>query len=294
TADLAYYFLAAAHRRTVADGAVGLVLPRAVLTAPAAGRLRRRLTLERPPASILAPTDPFLFPGANVFVAAVTLRRSAGAPCRFRRTIDEPGATAAVGDENWWRPMVEGSLAVDASSVAAFGSTLGDAFEIFARMTTAMAYLAAEHVVEDEEGVEGGRLATTGLIDLGGCAWGRRRCRYLGRDFERPIVAASPTLPTVLASRLARVRRPKVVVAGLGKRLEAFLDADGVYCGAVSTFTIVHPRDDLSRLSAACELLNAPAATHRLHAELGANAMGGGSITVSKHFLRMLPWKTVD
>ena len=129
---------------------------------------------------------------------------------------------------------------------------------------------------------------STGLIDPGVCLWGRRRCRYLRRDFERPVVPDDATLPDALLRRLQKVRRPKILVGGLSNRVEAFLDRDGVYCGAVSTYTIVHQRDEPAELERLCRFLNSRAATERLILEMGAHAMGGGRITLTKDFVRRL------
>jgi hypothetical protein len=51
-----------------------------------------------------------------------------------------------------------------------------------------------------------------------------------------------------LQRRLQQARRPKVIVAGLAPRLECFLDAEGDFAGAVSTFAIFHRDDDVPAL----------------------------------------------
>ncbi len=97
-------------------------------------------------------------------------------------------------------------------------------------------------------------------------------------------------MPTELLARLEKIRRPKILVAGLSNRVEAIIDRDGNLVGAVSTFTILHPQDNLDVLTHLCHYLNEPFASHRLQAELGANAMSGGRITLSKLFLAKLPY----
>ena len=47
-----------------------------------------------------------------------------------------------------------------------------------------------------------------------------------------------------LVRRVERSTRPKVLVAGLSKDVEAFFDLAGEYMGAVSTFSIYHAADD--------------------------------------------------
>lgn len=282
TSDLAYYFLALGDRLARPDGAVGFVLPRGVLTSRATEKLRARLLEERPPALIYAPQNPYLFPGANVFVVALALRR--GAKCLGGRDPDQPRLSAVtVHDVNWWAPLIDESPTPPRAR-----KRVADRFEVFASMTTGMAYdlLAA---VTDEPVKDGLRLVTTGLIDPGVCYWGQRVCRYLKQRFEHPSINHLVELPAYLASRLEKVRRPKILVAGLSTRVEAFLDEKGIYCGAISTYTIVHPNDDVLSLRQLCEHLNSKQASKLLQVQLGAHAMGGGRITLTKNFLQQLP-----
>jgi hypothetical protein len=102
-------------------------------------------------------------------------------------------------------------------------------------------------------------------------------------------VRAGAALSATLVRRLAAARRPKVLVAGLSARLECFLDAAGEHVGAVSTYSIRHPADDVAALARLADHLNSDAVTKRFRAELGGAALGGGNITVQKRFLRDLP-----
>ena len=130
---------------------------------------------------------------------------------------------------------------------------------------------------------------TTGLIDPGFCHWGQRRCRYLGRDFDFPGIANHADLTPSLRRRLVRSRRPKILVAGLSKRIECMLDPAGQYVGAVSTYTIVHPADDVAELRRLATHLHSSEIDRQFHDELGANAVGGGDIVMRKQFLREIP-----
>lgn len=282
TSDLAYYFLALGDRLCKPDGAVGFVLPRGVLTSRATEKLRTRLLQERPPVLIYAPQNPYLFPGANVYVVALALRK--GGRCLGGRDPDTPNLfPIQVRDINWWAPLVD-----EAPLQVRSDKTVGDRFEVSASMTTGMAYDVLAAVTDDPK-AKGMKLVTTGLIDPGVCYWGERVCRYLKQRFERPVVDSNVTLPAYTAGRLAKVQRPKVLVAGLSTRIEAFVDVKGEYCGAVSTFTIVHAKDDVLELRRLCDYLNSEEPSRLLQVELGAHAIGGGRITVTKAFLQRLP-----
>jgi hypothetical protein len=291
TADLSYYFLARADQLTRSDGVVGLILPCGFLNARAAQDLRGRLLRQRPPALLYAPTDSGLFGEANVFVVLVVL--GAGGACRGGREL--PFRDLTVWSGNWWQALesidARFPFATTHHSPLTTHHSLGDQFLIQGSMTTGMAYDALPHLVDDGAR-SGARLITTGLIDPFMCKWGQQPCRYLKRVFRHPVLPWTAALPGALAQRLAQVRRPKVLVAGVagpGNRLEAFVDHQGTCCGAVSTFTILHPEDDLAVLERLCRHLHSDGVTRRIVPQLGASALGAGLLTITKAFLRGLP-----
>jgi hypothetical protein len=167
------------------------------------------------------------------------------------------------------------------------GLRLGDLFEVHASMTTGDAYEAVSFV-EDSEAGEGQKLITTGLIDPMKCLWGETKCRYLKKDFRFPRLSVTPDMPSSLIRRLNGSQRPKVIAAGLGNRIEAFCDAEGKCIGAVSTYSIYDREDDATRLRQLSCLLCNPKTSEQFRKELGANALGGGSITVRKEWLQDL------
>lgn len=296
TADLAYYFLALADQLTMPAGAIGFVLPRAVLNTGAAKSLRQRLLASRPPVMIHAPSDPFLFRDANIFVTSLVLKGGQGGSCLVSQDMPASGESprfhpTAIENENWWSPL----LGDRDESVRTSKKTIEQCFELWGSMTTGMAYDLQPFIKEESdlprrhEEPPFLRLITTGLIDPGECLWGEKECRYLKQRFDRPVIDERDDLLPTLQTRLARVRRPKILVGGLSTRVEAFLDREGICAGAVSTYTIVQPEDDLAALERLCQYLNSDFVSSRLQHELGATALGGGRITITKDFLRRLP-----
>lgn len=265
TADLAFEFLAMAHQSIRQGGRIGFVLPRAVLNASSAERLRRELN----PRLILTPAQANYFSGASVFVALVVT--GPAGPC-----LTESGEVEA-GDSNWWRLAVGGEE-------QKFGKPLSDCFEVSASMTTADAYSILPLITEGGKGL---KLITTGLIDPDENFWGVRPCRFLGRTFSYPMLIPD-LLSGSLAERARRARRPKILIAGLSKRIEAILDPSGETLGSVSTYSVFHPEDDLEALRSLLNFLHTEGASMAFRSELGANALGGGSITLTKAFLKNL------
>ncbi len=310
TADLAYYFLArAAQLVAPGRGRVGLVMPRNMLNATALHEWRRTLAARHGlrPEYMYAPAHGTFFAGADIHICLLTL--GPGSRCRVSDAPQpNPPASAAwhegrVGEEeaNWWAaftrilsgdepPATEQGTASVAHSTAT-SVTLESRFEVRASMTAPEAYELRPLLCDAEHG-DGQRLHTTGLIDPGTSHWGRRTCRYLKRTYQHPRVqrsSATEPLSRSLQRRLAEGTRPKLLVAGLSRVVECWFDRHGLALGAVSTYTITHPEDDVAALAALETYLNSAPVTQRFQRELGGNAMSGGNITVTKAWLKCLP-----
>ncbi len=280
-ADLAYYFVARSHEVVRPDGTIGLILPRAFLNAPAADSLRQRLLEERPPTTIFCPEDAHLFHATNVRITALVL--GGGSVCVGGSRL--PLRPWKVCSCNWWQPLTRAKPSLKPTE------RLHERFEVIASMTAAMAYELLPYLTDEATGTRP-RLLTTGLIDPSASLWGKRRCRYLKSHFQHPRIRLDPSMPTALQRRLKQVARPKLLVAGVagpGHRLESLLDRGGHLVGAVSTFSIFDPDDDLYALERLEAYLNSASVGQHVVEQLVARAMGAGLTTITKEFLRGLP-----
>jgi methylase of polypeptide subunit release factors len=284
TADLAFHFVSLAHRLTRPGGRIGLVQPKTFLNAESAGELREILRRQRPPSRIYVPRRATFFPNTGAYVCLLVL--GGGSTCSV--SDDECPQHASwtsgqIADGNWWR-STQAILRKLNARPACSAVRLGERFEVQASMTAGDAYQIKAALQDNARG-PGLKLITTGLIDPFACKWGRVECRYLGRLYTYPRVSRRQGLPSALDRRLRKAARPKLLIAGLCNRLEAYLDAAGQCVGAVSTFSVFHPADSLDDLSRLCRWLNSPAATRQLRAELGAASVGGDYMTVKKKTL---------
>lgn len=287
TADLGYYFLSRCGDVAQPASRIGLIVPRGFLNAPAAEDLRQWLLQRHRPNQLFVSTRADLFAGAAVFICALTL--GPHEECQVGEGDLPASASWRRGPfrgTNWWKEF-QLILHDMAGEAAGAGTTLGECFDIGASMTTGDAYELKPFIDDDPDG-PGQKLITTGLIDPNCCFWGETRCRYLGEDFQHPRVRLPDFAPPSLQRRLEKSRRPKVLVAGLSSRIECFLDEQGECVGAVSTWSIYHPADDLDALRACCDFLLREEQSTRFRLELGGNAMGGGNTTMKKSFLMQL------
>ncbi|MFO0810198.1 MAG: N-6 DNA methylase [Gemmataceae bacterium] len=279
-ADLAYYFLARAMELVRPGGRVALVLPRPALCAPALADFRASLPQHLRPILIDAPDTSRRFRGALVFACLVVL--GPGGTCRVRCGSDT--AVGELSSSNWWAAL---NALIDGPPPVVDGPPLADTFEVTAGLTAAEAY-DLRTFVSERPAARRGRLVTTGLIDPGVNHWGERTCRFLGRDYCHPVVT-NFGLPGTLTRRLVRSHRPKLMIAGLSRRIECVIDADGAYLPSVGTFAIWHPTDDVSALAALGDWLHSPEVARLWRDALGANAVGGGDTVMTKAFLRSVP-----
>lgn len=280
TADLSFYFVAQAARHLAPGGVTAFILPRAFLVAPGAERLRRDVVAPR---LMVLPTESNLFPGALVFVCAVALqmRRDPAPQLRIGMGALADGIVlrdAAQPGLNYWEAFV------DAVPEDPCARPLGEAFEVASSMTAGEAYALKPFVIEAPTGA-GLRLLNTGLIEPGRSKWGEESARYLGETYRHPRVVLRGDAPEALHRRVAKARRPKVVVAGLSTRIEALFDPAGEYIGSVGTFSLFSPSESSVDLAALAEFLNSRAATEALRRGLGGTAIGGGNMTLTRRFL---------
>ncbi len=258
TADLSYYFAALAVELIQPCGRVGLVLPRAFLSASSASNLRRpsgrRLhiihTFDRHDA----------FAGAAIHVCLIGFDDSVQTQNAEIATPTRGGADTGLPDTN-------------------DGLTL----KVTASLIVDEAYRIASKVFDSREG-DSPKLLTTGLIEPGASLWGIDLCRFLKSKYRHPRVP----LDRLSLRRQEMARKPKLLVAGLSKQIESLLDATGEYAGSVGTYTITHPENDLSELTRAMNYLHSEPIRQQFVAELGPTALGGGNITVTKRFLKQV------
>lgn len=241
TADLSYYFFSLATKLLGKRGRIGMVMPRAFLSARSAVLVRRPASFQ-----VLERSVPTVFEGASVNVCLVGYRA---------RESEQDGTHQPEG-----RPL---TLELRASL------TVSEAYKIVPR-------------VRDGHRKRGLKLVTTGLIEPRASKWGVARCRFLKSSFQYPRIVVTDLPP----ARAKQALRPKLIVAGLSRTLECFLDSSAECVGSVGTYTILHPKDDLEQLQHLMEYLHSPRVHNRLIEELGASALSGGNITLTKPFLR--------
>ena len=206
-ADAAVEFLALAGRVVrPGSGRIGLVLPQSILASRDAAAVRaeldRRATMEW---SWWSPRPVF---DAQVLVCALVFAA---------RPAPSDGLAARS-----WSGVVTGALGVPPVPSLQVDGTFGQR----ARLTANFRDQYYGLVPAVSEGGTGPGLVTSGLVDPGRCAWGRRDVTFAKRRFRRPTVELDRLSPAM--RRWAdELLVPKVLVANQTRVIEAVADPDG-------------------------------------------------------------------
>ncbi len=133
------------------------------------------------------------------------------------------------------------------------------------------------------------RLVNSGTIDRYRCLWGQKRLRYLGQSYQHPVVTAQ-NLPHLPFRRLNQAQQPKLIVAGMGLRLEAMLDQTGGILAGKSTSVIGSAIGSAEiNLRYLLGLLNSRLLSFYLLNCFGGNRLQGGYLQIGSPQLRQLP-----
>jgi hypothetical protein len=296
--DISNLFVARAVALLRPGGVFALILPRASLAQRSALALQALVAERAPLVALLAPRSSRLFARTSVYVACAVGRRPflGEIPPPPRVVIGDgpaapplPPRPGAAG-EPWWS-LLQAPEAGDAlySGNTSALAPLGEHVVAHAGCAAGVAYELSPHVTDDRGG-DGALLVTTGLIDRHRVLWGERPARFLGRDYRFPRwPSAGAGAPASVARALARQRGPKVLVAGLSRRLEAWADLAGD-AAAVVGVQVLRPASPSLDLRVLAALVSSWAMSQAYMRLFGAKRMGQGNWTVGKRELLSTPF----
>lgn len=288
SSDLSHAFLAQALHLVNATGHIAFVLPRSVLSAAGAAGVRSTAMKCLRPVKVRLPERCDLFSGADVHVCLLTLGHEAETQVEFASGTKQPfRCRGVVHSAQWWEELQRLRQPTVAVPSARTTTRLDEMFEVRATFFVQDFYALREHLEDAEHGT-GPRFITTGLIEPGESLWGQVLCRYAKRDRLHPRLMLN-AMPEALRRKVQRQLVPKILVAGLARRVEALLDREGELVGALQTFMLTPKVGGFAALEVLADWLNGGAAAELLRCKLGANALSGGNISLRPDFLRALP-----
>ncbi|MDR1923519.1 MAG: Eco57I restriction-modification methylase domain-containing protein [Planctomycetaceae bacterium] len=157
--------------------------------------------------------------------------------------------------------------------------------DLFGGATVAEAYLLKEKIVEhDNQNKKYKRLVNTGTIDRYVSLWNHYQTQYIKDKYNAPIIF-DDDIKKINATRLNQSASPKIIVAGMSLRPEAFFDK-GEYIAGKST-TIIQGNE--KKLKFVLTILNSQLISFWFSNSFGSIAMSGGYCNLGVNELSMLP-----
>lgn len=256
-----------------------LIVPNRLLSAGYTARLRDAAIRRRDSVRLRDFSREKPFASVSVYPVVLTLDRD-------RRGEGRTSNGQPSGMFHWQTRLLEGrswgaALSASAMELLEAGPVrLCDIATVHAGQTTGEAYALRPHVGEAGDY----HLVTAGAIEPHRIRQSGRQ-RFLGREMEHPRIPAG-----ALSERRRLVAgSPKLLVSGMGRKVEAALDLDGAAAPAVSVF-VVQPREGTGiGLGALSALLNSRTIEGIFRELYGSQTMSGGYISLTKAALEELP-----
>lgn len=267
------------------DGRCGLILPGKLATLDYARRCRELLlsqTIER----VVDLSDSRAFVKASVYPHILI----------FQKTTAGEAHTVQVGSSGSCPPSVilQSNLSASAFQYSATlavesrieTAKLGEVATITCGTAGYAAQKIAQRIVDQLSQPSENEICqldfiTSGNIDRYRVQLGN--VRYLNRHYFRPQIAVA--IPELSADKRRLFVSPKIVIAGMSRRLEAAWHPTGLACG-VQVFAIHDWHVDPQYLLA---LLNSKLLSYLFATRFAAKRLGGGYLAINKGQLAQLP-----
>ena len=201
----------------------------------------------------------------------------------YQRYFGNPDDTWRIfGHINEWRIL---------EKIESTNPRLFEVADVLGAATVAEAY-DIKVLIHEAEDFPDHRLKVTnsGTIDRFSFLWGNKTFRYIKRKMDKPVIPRQNerALPS---RRREQARTPKIVIAGMTKRLECALDYEGHFLAGKSTTIVMSEICDLKYLVG---LLNSKLVDYYYNATFGGNKLSGGYLRIGPPQVKTMPIRTID
>ena len=150
--------------------------------------------------------------------------------------------------------------------------------------TVSEAYKIKKYIFDDKE-KKGYKLINTGTIDPYRSLWGNKKMRYIKSSYLFPQIKPE-SLAKINFKRDLQSKAPKIIIAGMSNKLEAFFDKKGEYCAGKSTSIILGEYNILSSLIG---LINSKLLSFFITHFYHSLKMSGDCININSDIINNLP-----
>jgi len=289
--DLYVLFLEKAFHLLRNGGMCGLIIPNKIATLDYAQSCRslliERTTLQR----ITDVSQCRVFPDAGVYPYIIIWKKSRS-NSRHRVAVFHAESTDQLAHHRPTRYVRQAELSAE-SGLSIHGRldvesrvttrSLGDIADLHSGTTGFNAAIIAADLQEEATfvGGRGFEFIVSGNIDRYTIRLGN--VRFMKRNYARPVLPFDSTNMT--NSKREVFRSPKIVIAGMARRLETAFDPGGLALG-VQVYAAVKPSEDAHYLLA---LLNSKLLSYLFRIRFQAKQLSGGYLAINKGQLEKLP-----
>jgi hypothetical protein len=283
------------------DGLLSMIVPNKVLSAEYASSLRMLISKYK----IVSIRDYSSVPvfEASVYPIVITIQKTDPKSNKIIVERMKPiGGTADIQSSflieqkklnnsisGTWSHIFEAPGTSILETITKDSSKLGEIATVVGSATVSEAYVVKEFISESHNKPINGnslKFINTGTIDRYRSLWGISKTRYINSAFERPILDVGK-LQKILPKRFEQATTSKIIVGGMNKRLECYLD-NGSYLAGKSTSIVINATEDLSLLIA---ILNSKLMSYYYKRVYSALSLSGGYMRIGPPQLERLPIK---
>jgi methylase of polypeptide subunit release factors len=293
--DMYVLFVERAFQLLRSGGYCGFVVPNKIAAAEYARACRSLLLRQASLQEIVDVSEMQAFPDAGVYPYVIIWRKEKPRQAhqvifyqaRSPASLSRPKVTLRIRQSALCADTgfpLEPSLDLE-SRVASI--PLAEMADLHSGTTGFVAQQVAQSLAEREdfEGSDAFEFIVSGNIDRYEIRPGD--VRYMKRVFRRPVLAANCGLLT--SNKRQLYRSPKIVVAGMTRRLEAAWDAGGLSLG-VQVYAARPQQDPWFVLG----VLNSKLMSYLYRLRFPAKHLAGGFLAINKRQLGQLPMRSID
>lgn len=134
------------------------------------------------------------------------------------------------------------------------------------------------------------KFINTGTIDPYKTLWGNRQTQYIKGSYQKPILTKED-LVEINFTRSLQAASPKIIIAGMSLRIEAFFDEHGDYCAGKSTTIVIGEAKSLKTLTG---ILNSKVVSFWFSKYFNSLSMSGGYFNIGNNEIGLIPIPTFD
>lgn len=151
-------------------------------------------------------------------------------------------------------------------------------------------YLVSKHIKEYSENINESfkKLINTGTVDPYTSLWGVAKTRLIKKTYTKPIILDT-NIAQINPKRLKQANSKKIVIAGMSKRIECFVDTEGEYMAVAPTIVILDSSDNKINLKTLAGILNSKLISFWYKHWFKTLVMSNGFLSIRKDTIKAIP-----